>query len=357
MQLLEAEEEAGAPGEKLVSQVRDALLRSPFGTGRAHVLRQVRAFGEDQQPHRIQPVGAGHGPLVAGFELVEPVFQTRFVREPFPGHEDEAVEHHARAQHRDVLERLLQDDEDVSVHPARVRYPPEIQPLGVHLVVRNVDQPFREAGLEHACRRLVKLAPQLLIPTHAHLCRGEPVSAGNAHDGERLFGQGHVCVVVVFVHPVQWRPQKLCDVDADGAAVEPCCEQESAQHLTHEIVFDDADRVRFLACAKMGPIGVFRDRRRRLGFGLRIALSGGSVDGRHGGTKRSSLIDGKEEEVNIYVPGAVIDDLSSIQRSERAWTDGNVGDDAIDSGARLDLCVYVEKIQQVLMETGRDFSG
>jgi hypothetical protein len=78
---------------------------------------------------------------VARVELLQAVVQALLVFGPFAGHEDEAVELHGGADDGDPFEALLEDDVDVAVGGDGVCVcdPPQVQPVGVDLVVRQQD--------------------------------------------------------------------------------------------------------------------------------------------------------------------------------------------------------------------------
>jgi predicted fused transcriptional regulator/phosphomethylpyrimidine kinase len=65
------------------------------------------------------------------------VLEARLVGGPVARQEDEAEEHHARADEGQELERPLEDDEDVAVHPGRVGAEPHVHPVGVELRARQ----------------------------------------------------------------------------------------------------------------------------------------------------------------------------------------------------------------------------
>ena len=61
------------------------------------------------------------------------MLEARLVLGPFARQEDEAEEHHARAENWDVSEGLFEDDVEVAVHAVGVGGPPEVEPVGVYL--------------------------------------------------------------------------------------------------------------------------------------------------------------------------------------------------------------------------------
>lgn len=85
------------------------------------------------------------------------MLQTGLVFCPFPAHEDEVVEHHARANQGNVFQTLFQDDVDVAMTSSCVADPPQVSPIGIDLVVGNQDEAFREVAFETAVGELSKL--------------------------------------------------------------------------------------------------------------------------------------------------------------------------------------------------------
>lgn len=155
-----------------------------------------------------------------------------------PRHEDKTVKHHAGPHNRDVLERLLQDDEKRPVSLGRIRItdPPEVQPVGVDLTTH-----VRPAGSlnrkEYTARRLA----YLMVRNHYHalgkrefhqavLCLSDlvgnrgiaadtyrgwapPMGHGSDEQPEGLLGERHVGIVKLAIDPVQGRTEKLSCVN------------------------------------------------------------------------------------------------------------------------------------------------
>ena len=166
---------------------------------------QVGAFGEEEEPHGVETAlgaGTGHGARVAGAELGETVLEAGFVADPFAGHEDEAVEHHALAEDGDVFEVLAEHDVDVAVHARGVGDPPLVEPVGVDLVVGDEDEAFGEGGFEETGSGDLKKGGHVVVPADADGGGAKPVGDCGQDDAEGLLGQRHVGVVVVLVDPV-----------------------------------------------------------------------------------------------------------------------------------------------------------
>lgn len=141
------------------------------------------------------------------------MLQARPIFDPVPGHEDEAVEHHARANDGDVLEGFLENDEDVAMHAGGVGDPPEIEPVAVKLVVCYHHHSLREPGFQSAVFALQQLTADGGMAAYSDYGRGEPLGYGDDEDAERLLGEGHVGVVVVFVDDIQRAAEGLGRVD------------------------------------------------------------------------------------------------------------------------------------------------
>lgn len=176
--------------------VADAALFGPLGRPGTAVAGQVGAFGKQKQPHRVEVVPAvGSG--VQHLELVQAVGQTGLVDRHLARHEDEAVEHHAGANDGDVLERLFQNDVQVTVHLrlVGVANPPQVEPVGVNLMIGNHDHAVGEVELDAAVWRRSDLAGERGIATDAYGCWAPYFGHGDDQEAERLLGQGHVGIV------------------------------------------------------------------------------------------------------------------------------------------------------------------
>ena len=194
--------EACASREELVAGFGDGLFDGVGVVLAEGVGGEVGSLREEEEPHGVEAAGAGHGAGVASLELREAVLEAGLVRDPFARHEDEAVEHHARAEDGDVFEVLAEDDVDVAVHAGGVRDPPLVQPVGVDLVVGDEDEAFGEGGLEAACGGDLEEVGHVVVPADADGRRAEPIGHRGQDNAEGLLCQRHVGVVVVFVDPV-----------------------------------------------------------------------------------------------------------------------------------------------------------
>jgi hypothetical protein len=96
--------------------VVDTLLLRPSFTLCASSLAQVCAFREDQKPHRILGVA----------KLAQMPLEATLVCFPFSRQEDEVVELSAPAEDGNILQGLLEDDIDATVHLVGVCDPPEV---------------------------------------------------------------------------------------------------------------------------------------------------------------------------------------------------------------------------------------
>ena len=112
---------------------------------------------------------------MCALQFLQSVLQARLIGCPITRHEDEAIEHHGRTDDGDVLERLFEDDVDAAVLLARVRKPPQVQPLGVYLMVGNHNQAFWEVRHEPAIFGLGELACDGAVAGDADQCWSEPL--------------------------------------------------------------------------------------------------------------------------------------------------------------------------------------
>lgn len=204
-----------------MSQIVDTILVGPFLGAYTAVVGQVGALGKDEKPHGVQERRACHGPLVRGGELTQTVLEALLVLCPFPRKEDEAVKHHAGAEDGDVLDGLLEDDVEVAVHLGGVGDPPEVDPVGIYLVVCDQDEALGEQALEPPVFGLLQLASDGLVPADPDLDGGPPVGHGGDEDTKLLLGHGHPCVEVVLAVEVERRADGLGDGDAEGGGQRP----------------------------------------------------------------------------------------------------------------------------------------
>jgi hypothetical protein len=126
---------------------------------------------------------------------------------PFAGHEDEAIELHRGADDGDPFEAFLEDDVDVAVgrDGVCVCNPPQVEPVGVNLVVRQQDDAVWEVDAEGAVCLLMKLAGNTLITTNADESRTPPLGHCRDEQAEVLLGQGHVGVKVILGEEIEGR--------------------------------------------------------------------------------------------------------------------------------------------------------
>ena len=131
LQFLEAELQTRAAREQLVLHILYPALGGEFRRPGACGAAQIRAFGEDHEPHWTQLVG------VRGVEFLEAGAETFLVFGPFARHEDEAVELHRGTYEGHPFQVFFEDDVDVAVGGwgVGVGDPPEVEPVGVELVV------------------------------------------------------------------------------------------------------------------------------------------------------------------------------------------------------------------------------
>lgn len=161
---------------------------------------------------------------MGGPQLVEAVSHPGLVDGHLAGHEDEAVKHHTGADDRNVLEGLLEDDVDVAMHLWRVRvaYPPEIQPVGVDLVVRDHNDALGKGEMYAAVPSALDLAGDRVIAAYAYGGGAPDLGHGGYQKAEGLLREGHVCVIDIAADYVERCADKLGNVDARaGEAGQP----------------------------------------------------------------------------------------------------------------------------------------
>ena len=87
-----------------MAQILDTVLVCPLLASLPSIIGQISAFGEDEQPHGIESIVAREWAAMAGAQLLQTVMEAFLIRGPLAGEEDEAVEHHACAEHWDVFD-------------------------------------------------------------------------------------------------------------------------------------------------------------------------------------------------------------------------------------------------------------
>lgn len=133
-QLVETEVSASTSRQHDVVWIPQIVLCRPLGRPCPTIIGQVGAFREQKKPHWVEV----RIPLRANLfllQLVQPIRESRLVSGHFPRHEDEAIEHHASSDNGNVLERLLEDDVDMTMHTGTIRIadPPQVYPICVNL--------------------------------------------------------------------------------------------------------------------------------------------------------------------------------------------------------------------------------
>jgi len=140
LELLQAEKQTGGAGEEHVLEWGEPFLLAVSIACLLCIDGQVRALGVDQEPHGIELLGARQRARVLALQLFQAMLKPWLIGQPFTSHEDKAVEHHALANNGNVLEGFLEDDEDMAMHPIRIRNPPQVEPVRVYLVVSDQHQ-------------------------------------------------------------------------------------------------------------------------------------------------------------------------------------------------------------------------
>ena len=138
----------------------------------------------------------------------------------------------------------------MTMHFACIRYPPQVKPFGVDLMICNHDQSFWEESLESSILRLQKLSPDALVPTDPYDGGTKPRSCCGCDKPERLLRESHISVVIVFVDKVERRAEDLGQMYGEDTSVDPKCECRQAEKLDRASMLDPACRVWFccLSC-------------------------------------------------------------------------------------------------------------
>lgn len=134
LEFIEAEKRPGASRQHDVFWVLEVVLRSPSGRLAAAITGQIRSFGEEHEPHGIIILSA-FGIRLGLAEFTQAMGEAGSVSSHLARHEDEPIEHHARADEWDPAQRFFEDNVDVAVHTRSVSIanPPQIQPVSIDL--------------------------------------------------------------------------------------------------------------------------------------------------------------------------------------------------------------------------------
>ena len=99
--------------------------------------------------------------------------------------------------------------------------PPEVQPIGIDLMIRHHYCPLPEVYLQQpAFGALVQSASYALVPGDAHDGRTPPLRHRRHEQAEILFRERHPRVVVVVGEEVEGRAEQLGEVDEEAGAEE-----------------------------------------------------------------------------------------------------------------------------------------
>lgn len=229
-QLLQAVLQTRAAGEQLVAHVGQTGLGTILGALVAGVGGNVGAFGEDEEPHRAERRPG---------ESAEAVVQAGTVGSPFAGHKDEAVEHHGGAEQRHVLEGLFEDDVDGAVHggvAVGISGPPQVQPVGVELVVGHEHDAAVEAQAQHARTILGQTAGHGSVTADTHRRRAPPLRHGGDEQAEEALRMCHPGIEGAPRHEIQRRAQQLRCVDKQARTEEVEGEGQRAHARDHSTV-------------------------------------------------------------------------------------------------------------------------
>lgn len=183
---------------------------------------QVRALRIDEQPH---------GPVLVCAQLVETVLDGRLVLAPVARHEDESKHLHARAEDRNPLERVLEDDVECAVHAGRVRRPPHEEPVGIDLVVRDQDDALLKARLNAAVRTELQTRRGCRVTRDNDRRRRKPLDDGDAQHAKLLLRPRNPRIVPCLVVEIERRTENLIDLDNAARTVEVDGEGYHARNL------------------------------------------------------------------------------------------------------------------------------
>ena len=90
----------------------------------------------------------------------------------------------------------------MSVHSTSICNPPEVEPVGIELVIRNHDHSFRKVSQQSAVATKLKLACDAVVATDPYRSGTEPSSQGRNEYTILLLCQGHPGIVVVPIYEI-----------------------------------------------------------------------------------------------------------------------------------------------------------
>lgn len=88
------------------------------------------------------------------------------------------------------------------MHYIGVCEPPEVNPIGVDLVVCDQDQTFRELGLQQSILRQLQLSLDTRVTADSAQSWSTPLCESCDDQSKALFRVGHVRVIIIFVDEV-----------------------------------------------------------------------------------------------------------------------------------------------------------
>lgn len=130
--------------------------------------------------------------------------------------------------------------------------PPQIQPVGIDLMICNHDDTVRKVELDTAVRSAPDLASNGVVTTDAYGGGTPDFGHGDDEETKGFLCQSHVGVVEFAVDPIQGRADELRDVDGDAARDEIGKEADTSCELRETTLLDPARRMRDLVGVIVG---------------------------------------------------------------------------------------------------------
>lgn len=132
--------------------------------------------------------------------------------------------------------------------------PPQIQPVGIDLMICNHDDAVGKVELDTAVLGAPDLASNGVVATDAYGGGAPDFGHGDDEETKGFFCQSHVGVVEFAVDPIQGRADELRDVDGYAAGDEIGKEAEASCELREATLLDPAGRMRDLVGVIVGRV-------------------------------------------------------------------------------------------------------
>lgn len=125
-----------------------------------------------------------------------------FVLLPVSLQEDEFAELHSPSNQWDPPEGFFQNDVYPAMHTTGIGYPPQVEPVGIDLVICYEDEPFRKVTEQVPLNGLQQLTTHTFVTTDHYICRSPELDHGGEEKPHGLLRESDPCIVPVLIYEV-----------------------------------------------------------------------------------------------------------------------------------------------------------